>query len=278
MSIAKAGIITTLNARTSILAAANPINSRYDPKLPIPANIDLPPTLISRFDLLYLVLDKVDEMNDRRLAKHLVSLYLEDRPDTAGSDIIPLETLTAYITYARAKIHPVLTQEASEALVTAYVEMRKAGTDSRTQEKRITATTRQLESMIRLSEAHARMRFCESVELSDVLESVRLIKSALRESATDPLTGQIDLDLINTGAGSMARRIRGDMKREILALVDSSGRLGLRWTAAIKNLEGQSATPVDHAEFAEVVKGLVDEGIVKIVGEKERRTIRRLAD
>ena len=88
MSIAKAGIITTLNARTSILAAANPINSRYDPKLPIPANIDLPPTLISRFDLLYLVLDKVDEMNDRRLAKHLVGLYLEDRPDTGGHDIL----------------------------------------------------------------------------------------------------------------------------------------------------------------------------------------------
>jgi DNA replication licensing factor MCM4 len=88
VSIAKAGIITTLNARTSILAAANPINSRYDPKLPIPANIDLPPTLISRFDLLYLVLDKVDEMSDRRLAKHLVSLYLEDKPDTAGHDII----------------------------------------------------------------------------------------------------------------------------------------------------------------------------------------------
>lgn len=88
VSIAKAGIITTLNARTSILAAANPINSRYDPKLPIPANIDLPPTLISRFDLLYLVLDKVDELNDRRLAKHLVGLYLEDRPETAGLDIL----------------------------------------------------------------------------------------------------------------------------------------------------------------------------------------------
>lgn len=88
VSIAKAGIITTLNARTSILAAANPVNSKYNPKLPIPANIDLPPTLISRFDLLYLVLDKVDEMNDRRLAKHLVSLYLEDRPDTGGVDIL----------------------------------------------------------------------------------------------------------------------------------------------------------------------------------------------
>lgn len=183
MSIAKAGIITTLNARTSILAAANPINSRYDPKLPIPANIDLPPTLISRFDLLYLVLDKVDEMNDRRLAQHLVGLYLEDRPDTGGHDILPLDTLTAYITYARAKVHPVLTEQASNALVSAYVEMRKLGTDSRTQEKRITATTRQLESMIRLSEAHARMRFSERVELEDVQEAGRLIRAALRESA-----------------------------------------------------------------------------------------------
>jgi DNA replication licensing factor MCM4 len=88
VSIAKAGIITTLNARTSILAAANPVNSKYNPRLPIPANIDLPPTLISRFDLLYLVLDKIDESTDRRLAKHLVSLYLEDRPDTGGQDIL----------------------------------------------------------------------------------------------------------------------------------------------------------------------------------------------
>ncbi|RSH87103.1 hypothetical protein EHS25_003592 [Saitozyma podzolica] len=278
VSIAKAGIITTLNARTSILAAANPINSRYDPKLPIPANIDLPPTLISRFDLLYLVLDKVDEMNDRRLAKHLVGLYLEDRPDTGGFDVIPVETLTAYITYSRAKIHPVLTEEASNALVQAYVEMRKVGTDSRTQEKRITATTRQLESMIRLSEAHARMRFSDAVELEDVQEAGRLIRAALRESATDPLTGQIDLDLINTGAAASARRIRGDLKREILALVDAAGRQGLRWTAAVKSLDNQATVPVDHAEFAEVIKGLVDEGVVKVVGERERRTIRRLAD
>jgi len=88
VSIAKAGIITTLNARTSILAAANPVGSKYNLNWPITRNIDLPPTLISRFDLLYLVLDKVDEVNDRRLARHLVSLYLEDRPQTGGNDIM----------------------------------------------------------------------------------------------------------------------------------------------------------------------------------------------
>lgn len=88
MSIAKAGIITTLNARTSILAAANPVESKYNVDLPITRNIALPPTLISRFDLLYLVLDQVDEHLDRKLAQHLVGLYLEDTPSTGGYDVL----------------------------------------------------------------------------------------------------------------------------------------------------------------------------------------------
>jgi len=85
VSIAKAGIITTLNARTSILASANPIGSKYNPNLPVPQNIDLPPTLLSRFDLVFLVLDRIDEQNDRRLARHLVGMYLEDNPENASS-------------------------------------------------------------------------------------------------------------------------------------------------------------------------------------------------
>ena len=88
VSIAKAGIITTLNARTSVLAAANPVGSKYDVNLPVTRNIDLPPTLISRFDLLYLVLDEVNETLDRKLAQHLVGLYIEDNPETGGEDIL----------------------------------------------------------------------------------------------------------------------------------------------------------------------------------------------
>jgi DNA replication licensing factor MCM4 len=84
VSIAKAGIITTLNARTSILASANPIGSKYNPNLPVPQNIDLPPTLLSRFDLVYLILDRVDETSDRRLARHLLSMYLDDKPQSAA--------------------------------------------------------------------------------------------------------------------------------------------------------------------------------------------------
>ena len=88
VSIAKAGIITTLNARTSILASANPIGSKYNPNLPVPQNIDLPPTLLSRFDLVYLVLDRIDESADRKLARHLVGMYLEDTPENASTNEI----------------------------------------------------------------------------------------------------------------------------------------------------------------------------------------------
>ena len=100
VSIAKAGIITTLNARTSILASANPIGSKYNPNLPIPQNIDLPPTLLSRFDLVYLILDKIDEATDRRLAQHLVSMYLEDRPQNASSADIIVHPLGIILTIA----------------------------------------------------------------------------------------------------------------------------------------------------------------------------------
>lgn len=90
VSIAKAGIITTLNARTSILASANPIGSKYNPNLPVPQNIDLPPTLLSRFDLVFLILDRIDETADRRLARHMLSMYLEDKPESAagGQEIL----------------------------------------------------------------------------------------------------------------------------------------------------------------------------------------------
>lgn len=90
VSVAKAGIITTLNARTSILASANPIGSRYNPDLPVPQNIDLPPTLLSRFDLVYLILDRQDDNVDRKLARHMLSMYLEDKPESAptGNEIL----------------------------------------------------------------------------------------------------------------------------------------------------------------------------------------------
>ena len=279
VSIAKAGIITTLNARTSVLAAANPIGSKYNPRLPITKNIDLPPTLISRFDLVYLVLDQVDEAMDRRLARHLVGLYLEDAPATAATDIVPIELLTAYISYAREHVAPVLTAEAGDMLTRRYVELRKAGEDPRSTERRITATTRQLESMIRLSEALARMRLKSVVSAADVEEAYRLIREAAKSSATDPTTGLIDLDLLTTGRSLNERRLAGDLRSELYSLVAQLARSGgkmrpVRLTDILHTFREQSSMPVELADLNAALQSLETEGVIQVAGDRDRRVVR----
>ena len=156
--------------------------------------------------------------------------------------------------------------------------MRSMGEDPRSKERRITATTRQLESLIRLSEAHARMRFSEFVELEDVQEANRLMREAIRMSATDPNTGLIDLDLINTGAGQAERRLRTDLKREVMKVLDGAGGRGMRWTEAAKQLQNQSSVRIEAEEFTTAVRALVDEGLVKVVGERDKRVIRKITN
>ena len=159
-----------------------------------------------------------------------------------------------------------------------YVEMRNMGADDpRSSEKRITATTRQLESLIRLSEAHARMRFSPFVELPDVQEAARLMREAIKTSAMDPRTGKIDMGLLNTGTGTGQRKLREDMRKEILSVLDAQAKgRGVKWAELLRLLGEQSSVKVDAVEFAEVVKGLENEGAVKVVGEREKRTVRRI--
>ena len=109
-----------------------------------------------RFDLVYLLLDKPDEDDDRRLASHIVSLYISNRPVSVEQDYLKIEKLTKYINYARNRISPEISEKAGDKLVDCYVRLRHMNTSSA---KTYTATTRQLESLIRLSEAYARMRY-----------------------------------------------------------------------------------------------------------------------
>ncbi|KAI9016512.1 MCM2/3/5 family-domain-containing protein [Phycomyces nitens] len=240
ISVAKAGIITTLNARTSICACANPIGSRWNKNMSVPANLNLPPPLLSRFDLLYLILDRVDEDADRRLAKHLVSLYLENDLLTAGIDIFSVEMLTKYINYARENIQPELTEEAGRHLIDSYVELRQQGQGQGGQEKRVTATTRQLESMIRMAEAHARMRLSKTVEVSDVVEASRLLREAIKDYAIDPKTGRIDMDLILMGHGSHDRHLQDDLTRELKVLLNNYSESRIGWTRLLNDFNAQS--------------------------------------
>jgi DNA replication licensing factor MCM4 len=186
VSVAKAGIVCTLNARASIVACANPRDSSYNQKLSVVENIRLPPTLLSRFDLVYLVLDKVDAERDQRLARHIVSLYTTKE---TIEGVIPAAKLTEYIAFAKETCFPEFTDEAQEVLINGYIEMRALGG-----RHVVSATPRQLESCIRLAEAHAKMRLSPTVEPHDAEEALKLMQEALHQAATDPTTGLIDMD------------------------------------------------------------------------------------
>lgn len=245
VSVAKAGIICTLNARTAILAAANPVNSKYDPKLSVVDNIKLPPTLLSRFDLIYLVLDRQNDAHDRRLANHIVSLYSRVKGEEEAENPLEDQTLktnlikgtgisreffAGYISYARRFCSPKIPDYVVDELVGQYTQMRNMGNSKKT----ITATPRQLESMIRIAESVAKMRLSDTVEKRDVEEAVRLIKTAMQQSATDPTTGEIDMDIIATGISNSA----SDKVKQIIEIVkriqtdfkDRIRRNGLNYT------------------------------------------------
>jgi DNA replication licensing factor MCM4 len=194
VSVAKSGIVCSLNARTSVLASANPIGSKYNPKMSVIENIDLSPSLLSRFDLVYLMLDTMNETIDKKLARHLVSLFWNKTPFV--NDLIDASMLKDYIVYAKVLCEPIMTDEACHVLVRGYLDWRSFGKISRF----FGVSPRQLESLIRISEALARMKLSTQVIEKDSYEALRLFKSAMQEAAFDPSSGMIDMNILTTGS------------------------------------------------------------------------------
>ena len=262
VSIAKAGIIATLNARTSILASANPVESRYNPSLSVVENIQLPPTLLSRFDLIYLILDAPNVDNDRMLGQHLVGLYYET-PNVVEP---PLDhgLLRDYIAYARENIHPELSDLASRELISAYIEMRRGGSGGNGGRGRtISATPRQLESLIRLSESLARMRFSRVVTRTDVREAVRLMKVATQAAATDPRTGRIDMDMITTGRSTLERELEENLGASLKELLIERRGNRMSVSEIRRTLEELLNTQVQQEDLTEVLRMFEADGLVQ---------------
>ncbi len=194
ISIAKAGIVTTLNARTSVLAACNPKLGRYVSQEEISNNIDLSPTLLSRFDLIFIVQDIPDRASDEAMASHI--LHLHESASNEELAPIPSELLKKYTAYSRRKVSPRVTPEVSERLKQYFVEIRSK---SEGPNSPIPITARQLEALVRLSEARARARLQETVAVEDAEAAIKLMESCLREVSIDKATGQMDIDTIMTG-------------------------------------------------------------------------------
>ncbi|KAG1324030.1 hypothetical protein G6F62_009332 [Rhizopus arrhizus] len=184
ISISKAGINTTLNARASILAAANPLYGRYNTRISPTQNINLPAALLSRFDILYLLLDKPSQDMDRLLAEHVAYVHTHNKPPQMEFDTLEPNTIRHYVAHARTK-RPVLTPEVSEYITSAYVSLRHQYKLDEAREQQFTyASARTLLGIIRMAQALARVRLSDFVETSDVNEALRLIdvsKSSLSD-------------------------------------------------------------------------------------------------
>ena len=186
VSVSKAGINTTLQARCSILAAANPKTGRFDNYMDIAEQIDMPPTLLSRFDLIFTMTDKPDKEKDKELAFFLLN---RDQTPKYKNDFI-----RKYIAYAKTQCFPKMTREASSLLEDYYVNVRSLSSKTN---KTVPITPRQLEALIRLSEASARARLSGFVEAGDAQRAIHILDKCLKYLAYDPETGVLDIDKLN---------------------------------------------------------------------------------
>lgn len=177
VSIAKAGITTRLNARTSILAAANPLKGKYDINLTPYENLNLPAALLSRFDVVFLLLDSKDKDLDLKLATHVLEVHKNKKAPTE-KNIISVNMMRKFIAYAQT-ISPIIKKDLHDNLIQKYVSMRLGDDKEYTREGHQYVTPRSLLAVIRLSQSLARLRFSKSVDIKDVEESFRLIKEAL---------------------------------------------------------------------------------------------------
>ncbi len=218
VSVAKGGIVATLNARAAILAAANPSLGRYDPYRLIAENINLPVTVLSRFDLIFVMRDIPEVEKDSLMSEHILNLH-KGRVSTEEAPI-EAELLRKYISYAK-RLEPKLSDEAVKVLNDFYLRMRAssaASTDSP-----IAITPRQLEALVRLSEARARASLKSEVTSEDAQAIIRLVTISLQNVGIDTTTGKIDIDVIMTGKPKSLRDLMQIVRTNVSELEDEDG-------------------------------------------------------
>ncbi|MEM4475136.1 MAG: minichromosome maintenance protein MCM [Fervidicoccaceae archaeon] len=252
VSVAKAGIVARLNARSAIIAAGNPKYGRYIDEKLLPDNVNLPTTILSRFDLIFIIKDRPDASRDDSLAAHVLQVH---RASEEVEPEIPIDLLKKYVSYARRHVKPKLTEEASEMLRRFFVEMRRIGAESG---GIVSITTRQLEALIRLTEAHAKMALREWATEEDAAEAIRLMK--------------VFLDQISGGTGEVVPDIdvvigKPKSKREKMLLVDEAIKELLKESGeecvALRRLtERLREEGIEAAELEDIVTRMAREGML----------------
>ncbi|MFH1622982.1 MAG: LAGLIDADG family homing endonuclease [Candidatus Aenigmatarchaeota archaeon] len=215
ISIAKASIVATLPAQTAILAGANPKFGRFDPYIPIKEQLDINEVMLSRFDLRFALKDVPNPETDKKIADHV--LKMRHFEEDAALPAIDPAFLRKYIAYARANVHPKLTVEAGEKLKEFYLEMRAmSGEDSA-----VSITVRQYDSLIRMSEASAKVRLSETVDIEDAQRAINLMSLSLRQFGFEPSTGKIDIDRVEGQRMTSAQRGKTKIMMDVIAALEA---------------------------------------------------------
>lgn len=250
VTISKATVQATLRSQTSVLAAANPKFGRFDPLQSIPRQVNLVPSLLSRFDAIFIMRDIPTRDNDEAIASHVL---LEHKQE-AKHDVIEKDLLRKYISYAKQKYNPVLTEEAINAMKEFYVGLRNIPQIGDGPSRPIPIGARQLEAMVRLAEAHARMRLSKQVLVKDAIASINLVKSYLMQVGYDKDTKSFDIDKIEGHSASSRNKIH-IVQNAIEELEKRIGKL-IPFEEITKALEGK----MPESEIDEVIGKLLKAG------------------
>ena len=253
ISVAKANIQATLRCETTVLAAANPKFGRFDPYDLIANQIDMPPTLINRFDLIFPIKDLPNREKDEQTASFILNLHKD--PGSAVSDI-PSKLLRKYFAYIRQKMRPKMTDEAIEELKEYYISMRTSASTDEKGIQSIPITARQLEGLVRLSEAAAKVRLASMVMKIDAQKAIELIDYCLNQIARDAETGKIDIDRLSSRITATQRSSISIIKE----IID-----------ALEQQRGEKIIPIEQIIDAAQEKNLTKEKVEEIL-EKLRRS------
>ncbi len=252
ITISKANVQATLRAETSVLAAANPKFGRFDPYQPIGQQIDLPPTLINRFDVIFTLRDIPDKEKDSRIASHV----LHEHRNVGKEMIIPRELFRKYVAYAKQKISPELTEEAVVEIKKFYVDLRNKPVSSTSALKPIPISARQLQALIRMSEASAKIRLSKKVTKEDAITAIEIMKYYLMHVGYDYESKTFDIDRVSGKFSSSQRNKIFAVRDTIIKLESKLGKM-IPLEEVEKELEGKLS------------KDEIEEGINKLVINSE---------
>jgi len=253
VSVAKGGIVATLNARTAILAAANPTLGRYDPYRNAAENIALPVTILSRFDLIFVLKDLPEKEADTKMSEHILELHRGGAVQTE-SQIAP-DLLRKYISYAK-NVTPVLTKDAMQRLRDFYLMMRVSGTEGAP----VAITPRQLESLVRVAEARARVALRKEVLAEDAEAAIAIMRRSLEEVGVDMTSHAIDIDIIMTGKPKSLRDKLKVILDTILEMEKEMGTVGVEKRVLLETL--QTKHSISPAEAERLLNQLLKEGTI----------------